>query len=819
MDLIAVVTDEENLDVYRINGQKAFGLERKSEDDTVDEICWEFNGRAIAVAWSDGYADIVSAETGKVIHKDLSPPQLKDLGTTRITRIGWGLNFIDTEVVKRRTGVNKKTFKKEAKGKATIDLLGPTSEDWDPSTDEVSLEDFLARQPDFQTLDVAPELPDQLALMDTESLLPKLPPIPLPPALPFMRIQQADSGNFSSQAQVDSLLHSSHMKDHNSVDMLIRCTDKGSVHPSIYDSLETVDIRLPESWKVESTPVYHASHPYSCSHTMLAEITTSAKEKNLALIPLTLGFIPSAGNYLHLIASKTSQLQNLLIYIQQCLQRIRTFWKHSQDLPSKFMRNIEETLAEKGEGDLMTNLFHLACTGHCPPMIREWLVDELAEQGHKRWDTTVSSSLNTLLSLFHENLIPALDRCSIVISRLRGLAEYHEQDWIFRGPLSDFTSLLELIKNLRLLAHTCLLYASDEKRQFHTFSKWLRFCIDFEATEPGSQSRMEMEGRDPGVDIALLLEYIKNGLTKSDLTAFLRAEAELNATDAETPSYEETHKAIQLLKEGAGWREESLSLEFVLRHFGTGVKNLLSQVSNWQATNTSMDCGISLHSLEEAGTDLRAKLDMRMVHEALTSHPDAITTYIALAPPSSPQHIHIHRLLHNPTITTLPHDALEYSTATLTFPPGSHILDVKFADDFTLLTLLRLPDPPKTYLIIALQYTPTRTPSTNNPHPISYTPYPRSALEASLLPNGVPAPHDPAASVSISHQAITESARHVFDAKFTPLRLVINGRKDRRVVLVLGDDRKHYRVLDLDYLEETGGEGEGDVEMEGGGGG
>lgn len=60
--------------------------------------------------------------------------------------------------------------------------------------------------------------------------------------------------------------------------------------------------------------------------------------------------------------------------------------------------------------------------------------------------------------------------------------------------------------------------------------------------------------------------------------------------------------------------------------------------------------------------------------------------------------------------------------------------------------------------------------------------------------------------------------------------MIVNGRKGRRVVVVLGSDRKHYRVLDLDYDGSGGrvdgesnegddgeeGNGEGDVEMGGG---
>jgi anaphase-promoting complex subunit 4 len=397
IDLIALVTDEENLDVYRINGQRAFGLKRKSSDVSVDCICWEYNGQGIAVSWSDGATDVVSAETGKVIHKDVPAPRMDDNGdergeegadqNRRIASIEWGLNFIGVDAVKRRMGLRKKrgdglgetTLGGETEGLA---FEVETTEDWDKHKDATTLESFLDRQPDLAALDISPSLPDQLAMMDLETLQPKLPAIPLPPATPFMMVrpgQQVDSGAFSSQAQVDSLLHSQHLKDYNSVDMFVRCTRGGSVHPSIYDSLETVDVRLPDAWGVKKSRVRkQASHPYCCSHGLLTEVQIQGTSK-LAFVPLTLGFIPSAGIYLHLIASKTSQLQNLLLYLQQCLQRVRTFWRHSRDLPERFMRNIEEPLEEKDQGGLVENLYHLACTGNCPELVRDWLVDELQE--------------------------------------------------------------------------------------------------------------------------------------------------------------------------------------------------------------------------------------------------------------------------------------------------------------------------------------------------------------------------------------------------------------------------------------------------------
>lgn len=54
------------------------------------------------------------------------------------------------------------------------------------------------------------------------------------------------------------------------------------------------------------------------------------------------------------------------------------------------------------------------------------------------------------------------------------------------------------------------------------------------------------------------------------------------------------------------------------------------------------------------------------------------------------------------------------------------------------------------------------------------------------------------------------------EARFEPAKLIVNGRKGRRVVVVLAQDGKHYRVLDLDYSSLREGEGEGDDEGEGG---
>ncbi|TKA68104.1 hypothetical protein B0A49_08709, partial [Cryomyces minteri] len=170
MDLIAIVTEDEQLDVYRLNGQRAFGMKRKSPRLSIDSMCWKFNGQYLAVAWDDGSVDTLSAESGKVDRQGLRETSTGD-GTSRTSCLGWGVNFIDIVGVRARTETSSDhlsaSFEEQLQSRAA-------AIPWTQEQEKVTLDDFLERNPDLDTLGVHPELPKQLALLDVESLLPKL---------------------------------------------------------------------------------------------------------------------------------------------------------------------------------------------------------------------------------------------------------------------------------------------------------------------------------------------------------------------------------------------------------------------------------------------------------------------------------------------------------------------------------------------------------------------------------------------------------------------------------------------------------------------
>jgi anaphase-promoting complex subunit 4 len=207
---------------------------------------------------------------------------------------------------------------------------------------------------------------------------------------------------------------------------------------------------------------------------------------------------------------------------------------------------------------------------------------------------------------------------------------------------------------------------------------------------------------------------------------------------------------------------------------------------------------------------------------------DAISTYMITSSTSQPEQLNIHRVTHAPTITALPKNLHHYAATTVEFPAGSNVVDAKFADDEKLLVLLSTSEDGKdepTCILLSIPY--TTLPSLSPPqHPIPYTLLSPSVHASLTLPHGSPAPLSSRTIFPITSEAVKTHTKHVFERRFTPLKLVVNGRKGRRVAVVLGSDCKHYRVLDLDFrarakegvevLEDgTSSDEDSDIEMVG----
>lgn len=190
---------------------------------------------------------------------------------------------------------------------------------------------------------------------------------------------------FTSRTSIEFLFQPFKIEESDQVDVMVVGTSDGRLHLSIYDSFVVGDFRytLPGSMYKPGVLqfVQHASHAEISTHTLFLKHPTDG-DKALYLVPMDLPFIPSSPINLALLASKLTTIQKLLRYIKQVQLHMTVEYKNTRELPTRFLRNIQDELgeAERGPANIVQALFHTVVTGHTHDKVKEWLVDQLAER-------------------------------------------------------------------------------------------------------------------------------------------------------------------------------------------------------------------------------------------------------------------------------------------------------------------------------------------------------------------------------------------------------------------------------------------------------
>lgn len=126
----------------------------------------------------------------------------------------------------------------------------------------------------------------------------------------------------------------------------------------------------------------------------------------------------------------------------------------------------------------------------------------------------MASGLTSLRNLVHENFIPALERCGIILSRLLGIARFHGSEAAIGFDDAQISNLMDIVSGLMLVAHKVLMIVMDELEHFNVFSLWLRLEIDKQASSSTSEELTEKEAT---MDYARVLTYIQHYLASSPL--------------------------------------------------------------------------------------------------------------------------------------------------------------------------------------------------------------------------------------------------------------------------------------------------------------
>jgi anaphase-promoting complex subunit 4 len=475
-------------------------------------------GQFLAVAWDDGTVRLLAVENTKAVHRISVSQQPADLDADPepIIYVAWARNL---------TG--KRHFGTDHDIASRLRGLGLSS------AHELRQDDLGRAGPH----DLA-DLPHALTFLEIDTSLPKISPLPVSGGI------GDDMFVFSTTASLESMFAPLKPEDNDQVDVMVVGTRDGCVHLSIYDSFPIGTFRIPikQGPSPNSSQVdggyqlcLHAAHPEVSTHSLLLRQNGEGPVKHLYLVPMDLRFVSYSPVNLSLLASKTTTLQKLLRYLRQTQTHIVNEWSSTRELPSRFLSFIQEDLQKMGSGptNIVQALYHTVLTGHVHRLVREWLVDSIAErvsgpspccvswtsfltsyQGHKRWEKAVIPGLENLRNLIHENMLPAIDRCTVILSRLSGIARFHEEEDHVGFTNTEITRLVDILSALNLICHKVLLITMEELELFRMFSSWVRLTIDRVSSTTVPEDLMEKEAI---LDPAKILRYIERYLVSSPM--------------------------------------------------------------------------------------------------------------------------------------------------------------------------------------------------------------------------------------------------------------------------------------------------------------
>ncbi|PGH12046.1 hypothetical protein AJ80_06865 [Polytolypa hystricis UAMH7299] len=794
MDLVALATEDEQVHVFRLNGQRVFGgvygavagggsgsghgNGSGSGSVVVRGLRWKGNGHLLAVGCSDNSIRILGAYSGKTIHNlpcgsSLSPPSPSSPTSgpqTCLSCLGWGTNFTDGKAV-------MKSLQESAGTLSVDDLLSPN-------------------MPLSKLAQLKADLPRELALLDIMRSLPKLSTLP----------STGDEDDvFSSRTSIDAIFQGPNKTSNDSVDVLLAGFDDGTVHLRIFDCFEIGSLYVGSSFGQSNITkaLLHASHPLSSTHSLLFS-TTDSVESNMRLLTLDLKFITRSGRYLSLLASKITQLQNLLRYIKQVQHQIHLEWKNAQDLPSRFIRNVTEDLEERCSCDFVTAAYHLLVTGDCFEPLKEFLVDQLGDRGHKRWDKAVTSGYETLRRLTHECLLPALERCGVLLSRLIGLSKFHKLSPVLGLETKDLNECLNTVDCLNLLAHKVLIHSGRELREFGSFSKWLRYEVDLQTADPLSATAEELTEKGDTLDHGQTLSYIQGALTQSALHDFLQPTPSIEPSEPSEPdrwksvgqdsSFYDTYKRLLRQQEQPKTQHKTelpLLVDLTSR-LNVQCDKVFRQIAETQRR------GILHRSPFALCADCDADVaDMAMNFGGDSEGETLGSVYIASKSKKSPWAFYLYRAVLDSVNGVSSTNAVYAATINLR---RGKIVQVKFVEDGTLMLLWW--DGTSTHLL-SFPYSPN--PDEEDIFCPDFYKIGDGAQEGSKI---LPALRDDqtthlylidgtGADDDAPHAAFL---RHTFPPQRNPelMELEVNGQKGRRVACILHGDGVHYSVLDID---------------------
>lgn len=286
------------------------------------------------------------------------------------------------------------------------------------------------------------------------------------------------------------------------------------------------------------------------------------------------------------------------------------------------------------------------------------------------------SGLEGLRSLVHQYFLPALERCSIILSRLRGLARFYNNREDIGLSIPPLNRVLDTISCLSLVGHKVLIHTMDELQHFSAFSAWLRLQID-QLSGP-STAADELTDKEAMMDHTKVLTYIERYLTNSPLDIFFNEiaqedyDSDWKFIDDGPTLLDVLDKQLKKHEAGQPGMNALPHVDFLVNYATTWSNKIFSSIA--EAKRRSVHFGKTVKL--SIGKPI-AKMDMKMHGSSKRSG----TVFAALASQQDASKVHLFRM--DMAITNGISDNKPVMACVIDLGSRS-LVDLKFLNDKTL---------------------------------------------------------------------------------------------------------------------------------------
>lgn len=249
------------------------------------------------------------------------------------------------------------------------------------------------------------------------------------------------------------------------------------------------------------------------------------------------------------------------------------------------------------------------------------------------------SGLVGLRGLVHENFIPALERCGVILSRLLGIARFHDSEESIGFNEVQISRLMDILSGLMLVAHKVLTIVMDELEHFTVFSTWLRLEIDKQASSSVSEELTEKEAT---MDNAKVLSYLQHYLTSSPLAVYFGEAgkdeaAPENIFDHTTSVLDLLDKQLQEQEAGRSYTKALPQIDFLTSYLTSKAQVLFKGIAEaekqnvkfGQATKLSIGQRLWKHDIQVTQPNKKVKAQVPLFRTRCAS----LTVYHRMIPP------------------------------------------------------------------------------------------------------------------------------------------------------------------------------------------